>query len=160
MVDRNDDYGIAAGRLRPVAYNSIRDIQLPPTTFNAPFAGDSASGTGFQNSIDLVFDHNIVVNDVNSQAFLFHDRQNVTLIGNVADNVSNLISIDPYASPDIGSNFTVSGDSSRLTVVRRGWIVRTIRPRRETKEIVGNAPIGTVKTVPFRRRGTFLNNPG
>jgi hypothetical protein len=57
-------------------------------------------------------------------------------------------------------NHAVSGDGSRWTVLRRGRSVRTIRPRGKTKEIVGSAPIGTVKTAPFRRNWTFTSNPG
>ena len=49
-----------------------------------------------------------------------------------------------------GFNHAESGNFPRLTVLRRGRIVRTIRPRRKTKEIVGSAHIGTVETVPFR----------
>ncbi len=116
LVRANEVWGVSAGirfigvQHGRVTHNTIRDTQLPATTFNAPFAVDSIIGTGFQNSKDLVFDHNMVINNVNSQAFLFHDGQNVTVTGNVGDNVSNLVSIDPFSSSDVCSNFTVAGN--------------------------------------------------
>lgn len=106
--------GVQHGR---VEHNTIRDTQLPATTFNVAFAVDSVSGTGFQNSMDLTYDHNVVINYVNSQAFLFHDGQNVTFTGNVGDNVSNLVSISPYAAPDVCANFTVAGNVYSGTTV-------------------------------------------
>lgn len=116
LVSGNDVWSVSDGiRLigvqhARIAHNTIRNTQLPNTTFSAPFAVDSVSGTGFPNSTDLTFDQNAVINVVNSQAFLFHDGSNVTFTGNVGDNVSNLISVDPYAAPDACNNFTIAGN--------------------------------------------------
>jgi hypothetical protein len=97
-----------------MTYNTLRDSQLPKTTFYGCFAVDSVSGTGFQNSTGLLFANNVTRNMVNCQSFLIHDGHNVVINGNLMVNSASGVSANTYAWPDVISGIFVTETRFRV----------------------------------------------
>lgn len=121
QVNDNLGYGLCGG-IRFIGVqrfkccrNTIRDTSQSNANLAIPYAVDSVSGTGFSNTVDFLFEANQAINYVNSQAFLIHDGSRGVIAGNVADNISNLVSVDPFASPDACLDLVIANNSAVAT---------------------------------------------